>query len=476
MTDIKELYEKKGQGHVFAFFDELNEEEQKSLLQQAADIDLDEVAGLVSSLVKNSGGSKNETIANDLAPADYIPLPDSETGVADLWEKARAEGEKALRSGRVAAFTVAGGQGTRLGYDGPKGTYGVSPVLKSSLFQIFAEKILAASRIYGKAIHWYLMTSIINNEETVKFFEENEYFGLHKERVHFFTQGLMPAVDDDGKILLADKANIALSPDGHGGALRALVRSGSIRQMEADGIDTISYFQVDNPLVRCIDPEFIGFHLLRDSELSSKTVPKAYPEEKVGVFCEQNGKAVVVEYSDLPERLASELDENGEIKFRAGSIAIHVFARDFIKKLGAGQSEDAQLPFHLANKKVAHITPDGEVHEPTEPNAYKFEMFVFDSLPFAQNPVIIETARADDFSPVKNAEGVDSPKTSREDQLRQFTRWVKAAGVEIETDDTGLPPFTFEISPLFADTEERFVEKWNALTEKPELTEGLVLV
>lgn len=476
MTNLRDLYERKGQGHVFAFFDELSETEQESLLAQAADIDLDEVANLVSTLVKGSGESKNDSIADELAPASYVPLPLAENGNPELWAKARKQGEKALRTGRVAAFTVAGGQGTRLGYDGPKGTYGVTPILKASLFQVFAEKILAASRIYGTAVPWYLMTSIINNEETVKFFEENDYFGLHKERVHFFTQGLMPAVDSDGKILMADKANIALSPDGHGGSLRALVRSGSIRQMEADGIDTISYFQVDNPLVRCIDPEFIGFHLMHDSDLSSKTVPKAYPEEKVGVFCERNGAAVVVEYSDLPARLASERDEDGEIKFRAGSIAIHVFARDFIKKLGSGQNEDAQLPFHLAHKKVAHITADGVTHEPTEPNAYKFEMFVFDSLPFANHPVIIETPRQDDFSPVKNAEGVDSPQTSRDDQLRQYARWVKAAGVDLDTDATGLPGFPFEISPLFADTEERFVKKWNALTEKPELTEGLVLV
>lgn len=475
MKDIRAHYEENGQGHVFAFYDSLSDKEKASLASQAEAIDLDEVAALVSDLI-NSHSEGNAAIADDLKPADYIPLPDKEDGDKAFWESAREKGESALRTGRVAAFTVAGGQGTRLGYDGPKGTYGVTPVLKASLFQVFAEKILASSRIYGSAIPWYIMTSVINHEQTVNYFERNHYFGLPEDRVHFFTQGLMPAVDAEGKILMADKGEIALSPDGHGGALRALVRSGSIRDMEADGIDILSYFQVDNPLVRCIDPAFIGFHLKNKSELSSKMVPKAYAGEKVGVFCELDDKALVVEYSDMPERLSEETTDNGELRFRAGSIAIHIFDRKFIQRLGSGEDGTVKLPFHLAHKKVSHIDAEGNLHEPTEPNAYKFEMFVFDALPFAKNPVIIETAREDDFSPVKNAEGVDSPETSREDQLRQYVRWARSAGIEIETDETGLPPFAFEVSPLFGDTADRFRASWDAMSGKPDLTEGVVLV
>lgn len=475
MSELKERFESRGQGHVFGFYDSLTDEEKASLEAQAAAIDLDEIDSLVKDLIQ-SDHDGNDSIADSLAPADYIPLPDSPDGQPGLWAEAVEKGESALRTGRVAAFTVAGGQGTRLGYDGPKGTYGVTPVLKASLFQVFAEKILASSKIYGSPISWYIMTSIINHEQTVEFFEKNEFFGLPEDKVHFFSQGLMPAVDADGKILLADKANIALSPDGHGGALRALVRSGAIREMEANGVDILSYFQVDNPLVRCIDPAFIGFHLMNDSELSSKMVPKAYPEEKVGVFCESNGEALVVEYSDLPDRLANELDEDGNVKFCAGSIAIHIFNRDFIQQLGSGASEEAKLPFHLAHKKVPFIDSEGILQSPETPNAYKFEMFVFDALPFAKNPVIIETARADDFSPVKNAEGTDSPQTSRDDQLRQYARWAKAAGIELETDETGLPAVTFEVSPLFGDNAERFANSWNGMKEKPELTDNVVLV
>lgn len=476
MTDLRSHYEAHGQGHVFAHFDALSATERQALLDQAGAIDLAEVATLYENLVKGGGG-KDESLLEGLEPADYIPLPGHrEDANATLWREAVLKGEAALRTGRVAAFTVAGGQGTRLGFDGPKGTYGVTPVLNKSLFQVFAEKILAASKIYGRPVPWYLMTSVLNHEETVSFFERHDFFGLKPERVHFFSQGFMPAVDAEGRILMSGKGEIALSPDGHGGALRALVRSGSIRQMEADGVDILSYFQVDNPLVRCIDPTFIGFHLMNESELSSKMVPKAYPGEKVGVFCQKEGKAMVVEYSDLPSDLTNATGPDGGLLFRAGSIAIHLFNRDFIARLGGGGDDSASLPFHLAHKKVAYVDADGVRHEPEAPNGYKFEMFVFDALPFARNPVIIETERSDDFSPVKNAEGVDSPRTCRDDQLRQFSRWAQAAGIDLKTDETGLPPFAFEISPLFADSASRFKKAWDALPHKPVLTDGLVLV
>ncbi|MEM7698757.1 MAG: UDPGP type 1 family protein [Verrucomicrobiota bacterium] len=474
MSEIRQHFSSRNQGHVFGFADQLEPEALAKLESQASDIDLDEVERLVETLVKSDGGG-GESIGNEIAPAPFVPLPHSANGEPDRWAAARELGEEALRAGRVAAFTVAGGQGTRLGYDGPKGTFGVTPVLKKSLFQVFAEKVLASSQRYGKTIHWFILTSQLNHEATIAFFEEHHYFGLEEGSVHFFSQGMMPAVDGEGKIFLADKSEIALSPDGHGGALRALVRSGSIAKMEELGVDVISYFQVDNPLVRCIDPAFIGLHLAAQSELSSKMVPKAYAAEKVGVFCERGEKLEVIEYSDLPEELSEQTDADGNLRFIAGSIAIHLFDRDFVKRLGGGESS-VSLPFHLANKKIAHLDESGTRVEPEEPNGFKFEMFVFDALPFATNPIVIETAREDDFSPVKNAEGVDSPESSREDQLRQFARWAAAAGVELVTDDTGLPAVNFEVSPLFADSEEAFVERWQSMSEKPDFVDGLVLV
>jgi UDP-N-acetylglucosamine/UDP-N-acetylgalactosamine diphosphorylase len=466
-----EKFQRAGQGQVFAFFDRCSTEEQKQLLEEAREIDLEEIAHLTKTLLAK-GAATGVNLAG-LAPAPYEQRPEH-GGDAAAWAKAKAAGEAALRAGRVAAFTVAGGQGTRLGYDGPKGTFRVTPIRQKPLFQVFAEKILAAGKRYGRPLHWFIMTSHANHAATESFFREHNFFNLESERVHFFRQGRMPAVDFDGKILLETKCSIALSPDGHGGSLRALARSGSLDLMQREGIDTLSYFQVYNPLVRCIDPAFIGWHLLRESEMTSKMVTKAYAEEKVGHFCLQDGKLVVVEYSDLPMTVQKETDANGQLRYPAGSIAIHVLDREFVRRMAAG-GEGVALPFHRADKKIPVVDASGAPVKPEKANGVKFEMFVFDALPFARNPVVIETLRQDDFSPVKNAEGVDSPKTCRDDQLRQFARWLKANGATVETDKSGLPTVTVEVAPSFGYDEDSFADAWRGLTPKPAVREGLYL-
>ncbi|HEX2862089.1 MAG TPA: UDPGP type 1 family protein [Lacunisphaera sp.] len=464
-------YRAAGQGQVFAFWDSLGASERTELATQAAEVDLAEVERLNQTLVFKSGGGGADL--SGLAPAPVTRLP-ANGGDAAQWAAARARGEQALRAGQVAAFTVAGGQGTRLGYDGPKGTFAVTPLRQKTLFQVFAEKIKAAGLRYGRPLHWFIMTSHANHGQTEEFFAANRYFGLDKGRVHFFRQGRMPAVGHDGKILLETKGTLALSPDGHGGSLRALHRSGALDLMKSEGVDTLSYFQVDNPLVRCVDAAFVGFHLDAGSEMSSKMVTKAYPEEKVGHFCLQNGKIVVVEYSDMPMAMQRETNADGSLRYGAGSIAIHVIDREFARRMAAGGA-DVALPFHRADKKIATVDAAGNPVKPEKANGVKFEMFVFDALPFARNSIVIETARADDFSPVKNAEGVDSPKTSREDQMRQFGRWLKGAGVAVETDASGLPRAGIEVSPLFGYDAETFAERWASLPVKPAVQDGLYL-
>ncbi len=470
MGTIIENFERAGQGHVFAFYPKLDTAAQQRLLAEAGEIDLAEVDRLNKTLLGKTAAAVD---LSDLSPAPYEKLPDHGGNAAE-WIEAKKAGEAALRAGRVAAFTVAGGQGTRLGYDGPKGTFPVTPLKKKTLFEVFAEKILAAGTRYGKPLHWFIMTSHANHAATEAFFVEHKYFGLDASRVHFFRQGRMPAVDFQGKILLETTSSIAMSPDGHGGSLRALARSGALDLMQREGIDTLSYFQVDNPLVRAIDPAFIGFHLLRKSEMSSKMVPKAYPEEKLGHFCKQHGKLVVVEYSDLPMDLQRERDAQGQLRFIAGSIAIHVLDTGFIRRMAEG-GEGVSLPFHRADKKIPTVDAEGKPVKPEKPNGVKFEMFVFDALPFSKNPLVIETRRADDFSPVKNAEGVDSPKSSRDDQLRQFTRWLTANGATVPADATGLPPLTIEVSPLFGYDEDSFADSWRKLQPKPAIVDGLYL-
>lgn len=506
-------YREAGQGQVFAFWDQLDATERRALAEQAAEVDLGEVRRLFDTLVR-PGANAAAVSLEGLEPAPYIALPEH-GGDPARWARARATGEEALRAGRVAAFTVAGGQGTRLGYDGPKGTFAVTPVRRKPLFQVFAEKILAAGCRYGKPLHWFIMTSHANHEQTEAYFSAHGHFGLDPRRVHFFRQGRMPAVDHSGRIMLETRSSLALSPDGHGGSLRALHRSGALDLMEREGITTISYFQVDNPLVRCIDPAFIGFHLEAGAEMSSKMIPKAYPEEKVGHFCQRHGEIVVIEYSDMPVAMQQERLPDGSLRFLAGSIAIHVIEREFARRMaggaacgGAGEKSETgnlkpesgdsklkkkspqvsgfrsqvsstaaapALPFHRADKKISTIDEAGNPVKPAKPNGVKFEMFVFDALPFAKNSIVVETARRDDFSPVKNAEGVDSPQTARDDQLRQAARWLRAAGAEVPTDATGLPGIAIEVSPVFAVDEASFQESWAKLDPKPAVKDGLYL-
>ncbi len=466
---LRDQFAKAGQEQVFRFWDELDADGRARLLSQAREIDLREIEELVE--IHLGAESAPAEDFSDLEPAQVLPWKTNADGEA-LRAEAREIGEFALRDGRVAAFTVAGGQGTRLGYDGPKGTLRVGPVSGNSLFGVFADKLHFARARHGASIPWLILTSRANHKATEAFFVENGFFGFSPEDVFFLQQGRMPAVDLDGKIMLEAKDAVAMSPDGHGGSLRALCRSGAVRVLEERGIDVISYFQVDNPLVRAIDPVFIGHHLRNESTMSSKMIPKNDPKEKVGVFCVQNGKTRVVEYSDLPDRMANQRNADGALRFNAGSIAIHLLGTGFVRSVGEG---GLRLPFHRADKKVNTVNEKGEPVKPDQPNGVKFEMFVFDALPFADNPLVMETRREEEFSPVKNAEGTDSPETCRRDQLRRAARWVKAAGIEVKTDDQGVPEMEFEISERFAADAETFVEAWQALPNKPALRPGLII-
>jgi UDP-N-acetylglucosamine/UDP-N-acetylgalactosamine diphosphorylase len=471
--ELIERFKAAGQGHIFQHLDQLTPSERTFLFEQAASIDLAELDSLVENYVKNEPevGVDFETIS----PAPFIAHPSRDDSQSVDWIKAKEMGEHALKMGNVAAFTVAGGQGTRLGYEGPKGTFPVSPVQELTLFEVFARKIAFAERNYGAPIYWFIMTSIVNHDETVAFFKKHDYFGLEHHRVQFFKQGMMPAVDFDGKLILEDKGRLVMTPDGHGGSLRALNRSGSIQLMEELGITVISYFQVDNPLVKCIDPEFIGFHLMHTSEMSSKMVPKTYPLEKVGMFCEQDEKILVIEYSDLPESYQEMREESGDLKFLSGSIAIHILDVHFVKRLDSATSK-VKMPFHKAVKKIPALDPStGSIVKPESPNGVKFEMFVFDAIPFAGNPIVVETLRSEDFSPVKNAEGKDSPATARADQLKLFANWLKAVGVTVPVDAEGVPEFAFEVDPSFAVDTASFRSAWKRLAEKPEIKAGTVL-
>jgi len=434
-----------GQAHLLAFMDELDTAQREALLAEIHAVDWDQLAELIESHVLNTPPLRDLT---DLAPPEILPATPADEAMQARYDEARRLGETILGEGKVAAFVVAGGQGTRLGYNGPKGCFRATPVKNKSLFETFAEQILATSRRYGRRIAWYIMTSTSNDAATRAFFADHDYFGLSCEDVVFLTQGMMPAIGLDGKVLLAEKGHLALSPNGHGGSLSALADSGSLADMAARGVEYISYFQVDNPLVKVLDPLFIGLHAAAGSDMSSKALPKRCPTEKLGNFCTLGGVSTIIEYSDLPDELARQTEPDGRLRFGAGSIAIHMISRAAVEQLTAGGH--CKLPFHRALKKAPYIAADGTKVTPDAPNAVKLEMFVFDALELVDKTLILETSRNEEFSAVKNASGPDSLATSLADQVRRAADWLEEAGVLVPRDADGLVAAAVEISPLFA--------------------------
>ncbi|MDY7009203.1 MAG: UDPGP type 1 family protein [Planctomycetota bacterium] len=442
-----------GQEHLLTFYDELDRASQSALLEQISGIDFEQLTGLIRSHVLSE---PTAGIPANPSPAPILPSRPADEVSSNSYHRARRRGEELISTGRVAGFVVAGGEGTRLGFDGPKGCFPVTPVRHKSLFQVFAEQILSAVRRYGATIPWYIMTSQTNDGATREFFNENNYFGLNRRDVFLFTQGQMPVTDLNGKILLSDKGSIAFSGEGHGGCLSALRQSGALDDMAARGIEYISYFQVDNPLNHCIDPLFIGLTADVCAEMSAKAIPKRGPMEKLGNFCMVDGKVTVIEYSDLPEEAARQTKRDGSLVFSSGSIAIHILSRRFVERLTA--DGHCRLPFHRAIKKSAYIDPSGTLVEPAEPNAVKFERFVFDAMPLAEKVVVLETLRSEEFSPVKNADGEGSPATSIRDQVRRAARWLESAGLTVPKNDDGEPDAVIEISPLLASDAEQLAE------------------
>jgi UDP-N-acetylglucosamine/UDP-N-acetylgalactosamine diphosphorylase len=456
------------QAHLLRFWDTLSAPQREQLLNDLDRVDFATITPLLDPYVRNR---PSLDVPSDVQPAEILPAP-ADAGDTPRYQSATSAGGDAVASGKVAAFVVAGGQGTRLGFDGPKGAYKISPIRQAPLFQLFAEYLLGVQRKYGKCPPWYIMTSLVNHEETVSFFESNQYFGLAQDNVRFFTQGQMPAFHPDGRIMLSEKHRVALSPDGHGGSLTALARSGALAEMRERGIEHISYFQVDNPLVKPIDPLFVGLHLETGSEMSSKALPKAEDKERVGNFCKVDGKVTVIEYSDLPDELAVARNADGSRKFDAGSIAIHLLTRSFVERL-TGDSGHVALPWHRADKKVPFVDEHGAVQKPSEPNAVKLEMFVFDALPLAENPMVIYTDRAEEFSPVKNAEGVDSAVTSLRDMCRRAARWLEQSGVTVPKRGDGEPDCTIEINPAYALDAADLKQRLAAI---PEIQSGATLL
>ena len=396
---IKEKLIKYNQEQLLVNYENMNNEDKEKLLKEIDNIDFN----LMKNLYKNAQKEldfKDEKI-------ESIECTEKDRLSKEEKEKYDKIGTEKIKAGKLAVVTMAGGQGTRLGHSGPKGTYTLNVGKEMSLFEILCKTLKEAKEKYGVYVHWYIMTSNQNNKETVEFFEKNNYFNYPKEKVTFFIQGELPMVGLDGKLLVDENGFVKLASDGHGGVFESMDKSGVLDQMKNEGIEWVFVGGVDNVLVKMVDNTLIGLAESKNCLAAGKSLIKANAKEKVGVFCKRDGKPSVIEYSEISDELAELEDENGELVYSESHILCNMFN---IKRLEMISKN--KLPYHVAKKKANYMNEKGEIITAKEPNAYKFESFIFDAFTSLDSMVIMRVKREEEFAPVKNAEGVDSPETA----------------------------------------------------------------
>ena len=396
----KEILKKYGQEHLLSNYEKLSNEDKNRLLNAILTIDFGEISKLYEQ-TKHKIKFENCKI-EPIEHVDKAKLSNEEI------QKYSEIGIEQIKKGKLAAVTMAGGQGTRLGHNGPKGTFDLGLDSHKSIFEILCDTLKLARKKYGVVVPWYIMTSDENNDETVEFFEKNNYFDYPKEAVKFFIQGEMPMINTEGKILLNEEGLIKQAGAGHGAIFEAMRKNGIIYEMQNKGIEWVFIGGVDNVLVKMVDPVLIGLSIERNVLAAGKSVVKANPHEKVGVFCKKDGKPSVIEYSEISNELAEAVDEKGELLFGESHILCNQFNIKILEELAKNK-----LPYHVAFKKATYMDEKGNIISPTEPNAYKFEAFIFDAFSSIPEMLVMRVKREEEFAPVKNAEGVDSPETAR---------------------------------------------------------------
>ncbi|MBN1422716.1 MAG: UTP--glucose-1-phosphate uridylyltransferase [Planctomycetes bacterium] len=451
---VAKVYEAR-QEQIFAWWDELDADAQGNLLAQIGGVDFQLLTRLVAKHVKGSEPTGAENPCP--GPPAVTALPRTPEDFAAR-NRCKGIGEDAIRGGRLAVFMAAGGLGTRLGREGPKGSFPVGPVSQKTVFQFHAEKVLALARRYRTSVPFLVMTSAKVHEPTIEVFRQNEFFGLAPGDVSFHQQPSLPVVNRRGRILMATQSSLAMSPNGHGGAFAVLGAEPARRILEERGIRHVFYFQVDNPLARIGDPVFLGFHIDRGAEVSSKAVRKLGPDERVGVFCTRNERLSVIEYSELLDDLKSRRMGEGDLAFGAANTAIHIFEVPFLDRI---REEGKALPYHVVERATPYVDKAGRRVRPKTLNSFRFEQFIFDLFPLAGRTAILEVAREDEFSPIRNAAGSDSLESARRDLAALHGRWLRELGTEIPIGDDGRPAGLFEVSPLVATTAEELRERFD---------------
>ena len=384
------------QEHVMRGFDALSPEQQTQLLQQIAELNWDEIA---------LAGKQDKLPVGELAPLGAVDIHE----IARRKEEFEEVGFTAIREGKVATLLLAGGMGTRLGLDKPKGELNVGVTKERYLFQCLIHNLMDVTQAAGVSIPLYIMTSEKNNDETIRFFEEHDYFGYEKSDVAFFVQEMAAAVDFDGKLLLEEAGRLATSPNGNGGWFSSLAKAGYVEDLHRRGVEWINIFSVDNVLQRICDPAFIGATIRSGKVSGSKVVRKVDAYEKMGVLCLEDGRPSVVEYYEMSREMAEATDDKGELLYAFGVILNYLFRVDKLEEI-----VEKRLPVHVVEKKIPYITEDGKPVKPDEPNGYKFETLVVDMIRMMDDNLPYEVVREKEFAPIKNLHGVDSLDTARD--------------------------------------------------------------
>ena len=403
LEEVKATLKKYGQEHLLNHYETLDDAHKQKLLDEIKSIDFE----LINSLYQNAEKTQDNE-GDVITPIDYL----DKYKLNDQYKYYENLGKKAIKEGKLAVVTMAGGQGTRLGHNGPKGTYDIGLDSHKSLFELLCDGIKEEAKKYDVTIPWFIMTSRENNKETVDFFEKHKYFGYQKDKnLFFFIQGELPMVDTEGKILIGEDGLIKLAADGHGGIYESLVKTGMTKKMREMGVEWVFIGGVDNCLVKMVDPVLMGVAIDKNVTVACKSVVKANPQEKVGVFCKRNGKPNVIEYTEITDEMAEARDEDGELLYGESHILCNLFSVGAIERMGA-----EPLPYHVAFKKASYLDKDGKLVEPDSPNAYKFEAFLFDAFGEVDEMAVLRVKREEEFAPVKNADsaGVDCPKTAKE--------------------------------------------------------------
>ncbi len=401
VEQAKKLLKENKQFKMLKILDNIDEEKREELAREILKVDFEQL----NRLYENNG--RNNKTKDIIEPIKYVDKNKLNSKQRQEIEKI---GEKVLRQNQYAVVTMAGGQGTRLGWKGPKGTFKLDVGENGKyIFEILANSLKNTTAKYGKEVYWYIMTSVDNNDETVRFFEEHDFFGYNPKKVKFFTQNILPILDFDGNLLVDTNLKVREASDGNGGVFIALKNSKMIEDMKLHNIKWVYVCGVDNIMANMTDEILLGLAIKNDVPSASKSVKKAYPEEKVGIFCKKNGKPAIIEYIDMDKKMIYAEDENGELLYGESNIVGHLFNIETLEKMA-----DYKFDYHCAKKKNSFLDENLKEIVPSEPNTLKFEAFIFDGFEYLEDMVILRVNREEEFAPIKNEKGVDSPETAKE--------------------------------------------------------------